>query len=544
MRQVHDYTIMDTFLKNQFQCISMAVHAINNNEIALINEIEKQSPISAGDYQMLTEKMTNLTFSNADGKYTLITIYNEGRPFPTFIKNFRLDSAAKRELFERILDKISHYDGLPNALLALLIDENQIIIADDDVLLNEIINLDKYDEQVSFHEPLKIIIEKLFDLLNSPAESDLLAYVNSDQFYLQDSLRNVIDNLKQQVFKPTTTESGAVSGDDDSATRAQQDEDEITVFAQLNENRTAKTESEDDQEIEPALSELLQFDRTAPIVEKDDDVILLAGETPTETQDDDVILLAGATVESDDQMSSSAPLDDADVKTESVDDSVNKEIIAPTDRQSEPALSEGDLAETTPDDLEGESLVDYRQRVYGKQSGIGDEVQSETREQIEDDECSPQPEATQVIEADDVRTDFAKAETVQPDESQSDTIIEDDAATAHATTSQAAPSRDQVPDLDFYFPIRKRDTAKEPAPPKAAETSAKKMRPARSRAQRRRRLIWLIVVISIIVLFKLLWPQTNTATGWQPLNDHRAAPATRCCQQVNDWHCPLSVPQI
>ncbi len=202
MRQVHDYTVMQIFLKNAFQCISMAVHTNDDNEVVLINEIEKGELIDLATYDALTEKLTNLSFYNSDGKYTLVTLYNEGLPFPTFAQNYQLDSEQRQQLLFRILDKISAYDGLPKYLLPILIDENQIIISDDDVLLNEIINFDKYDKRARFQDALKVIVEKLLDGDGDAKSHAILDYLKAEEFKNSTSLSDVIGAIKNIAAEP------------------------------------------------------------------------------------------------------------------------------------------------------------------------------------------------------------------------------------------------------------------------------------------------------------------------------------------------------
>ncbi len=202
MRQVHDYIIMDTFLENDLQCISMGTHSKRTNEIALINEIEKDTLISPSTFNALTKHLTNLQFSNSDSKYTLITLYNEGVPFPTFMQNYKLQNEERRELLLRILNKIENYNELPEDILSLLIDENQIIISDEDILLNEIINLDKYDTSVTFQDSLKIILEKVLDLCDAKPCYDINEYLSSDQFYQAASLSEIIDSIRELVNRP------------------------------------------------------------------------------------------------------------------------------------------------------------------------------------------------------------------------------------------------------------------------------------------------------------------------------------------------------
>ncbi len=199
MRQVHDYTVMQTFLQNDYQCISMAVHATNSNEIALINEIEKDDLINDTTFDALTERMTNLSFYNSDGKYTLITIYNEGMPFPTYITNYQLEIEERCQLFDKISEKFCAYEGLSEDILALLIDENQITISSDTVLLNEIINLAKYDKNNSFHDGLKVILEKLFNGMIDQSELSLADYLSGDVYYRTESLKAVMATIKQLV---------------------------------------------------------------------------------------------------------------------------------------------------------------------------------------------------------------------------------------------------------------------------------------------------------------------------------------------------------
>ncbi len=199
MRQVHDYVIMDTFLKNDLQCISMGTHSNRNNEIALINEIEKGTLINSAAFKALTKHLTNLEFSNSDGKYTLVTLYNEGVPFPIYMQNYKLQNDERKDLLINILDKIVVYNELPADLLSLLIDENQIIISDGEILLNEIINLEKYDTSTTFQDSLKVILEKVLALCDSKPCYDINDYLSSDQFYHANSLIEIIDHIKQLV---------------------------------------------------------------------------------------------------------------------------------------------------------------------------------------------------------------------------------------------------------------------------------------------------------------------------------------------------------
>ncbi len=220
MRQVHDYVIMDTFLKNELQCISMGTHASKTNEVALINEIEKGGILDNETFNSLTKCLTNLQFSNSDGKYTLITLYNEGVPFPTYMQNYNLQNDDCNNLLLKLLDKVALYNGLPNELLPLLIDENQIIISDGNIRLNEIINLAKYDTSVTFQDSLKIIMEKLLDLCNSKSCHAISDYLNSDQFYQEDNLFVVIEDIRRLV---ENNKADAAPPDIDS-TENQQDE--------------------------------------------------------------------------------------------------------------------------------------------------------------------------------------------------------------------------------------------------------------------------------------------------------------------------------
>ncbi len=243
MRQVYDYVIMDTFLKNDLQCISMGAHSTNNNEIALINEIEKDSLISNSTFNALVRHLTNLQFSNSDSKYTLVTLYNEGVPFPIFMQNYQLQNDERKALLLKILDKIAVYNELPDDLLSLLIDENQIIISDSDILLNEIINLEKYDTSVTYQDSLKIILEKVLDLCDCKPCYDINDYLTSDKYYQASSLIEIIDSIKTLVENVTPIE------DDENQTPIEDELNQAPIDDDVNQSQTTETNDANDDRV-------------------------------------------------------------------------------------------------------------------------------------------------------------------------------------------------------------------------------------------------------------------------------------------------------
>ncbi len=475
MRQIHDYTVMQTFLENEFQCISMAVHATNSSEIALINEIKKDGLISVSAFNALTEKLTNLSFSKLDENYTLITTYNEGVPFPNFINNYQLTEEQRLQLMDRIFDKISAYDGLPKALMAVLIDENQITISDDDVLLNEIINLDKYDTTLSFQESLKVILEKLFNGIENESKSALDDYLNSRDYRRAESLTAAIATIKQIV--------------DDS-------KNVVESESSASQEKTATTENEQfDLPVDPSVASILFRKSSEAQVSTeqtvDENIISTEREIvdevalPEPDTSDDIVL-------DEQDTSDDAVLDEPDTS----DDAVLTELNTSEDDVA--AKTEASDDNSIIDDLPPLDFLMYNQSLDDSETATNT---TEAMADIYDDQ--------QVLSDDLPQLDFLSANRPP-------------SYTEQINDEYVAPAADTT--------VKQRFTKPEAAPTQSDTPYSTTKRTPKTRIQRRRRLIWLVVVILIIILFKLMWPSEAVRTSEQSsiLSSHVTYCQTSC----------------
>jgi len=189
MNQLDRYKLLEPFYQEPYQTIYMAINKDKEDEVALVNTIDRDKDISDTDFEKLVHHLTNVSYYSLDDKLILVTSYNEGIPIINYLKNYPLDADERIALLTLYLKGIQEYDSLSASLQSCLIELNQIVVHNNGIFFNEIITLKSLKPPTTLHSKILQVVDAFGFNSNDATSLRILEFFNSGAFLNIQSLK-------------------------------------------------------------------------------------------------------------------------------------------------------------------------------------------------------------------------------------------------------------------------------------------------------------------------------------------------------------------
>lgn len=212
MKQIDRYTLLEQFHKEPYQTIYMAINKEKEHEIGLVNLIDRNGPLTEDNFQQLVRHLHNVAFYDSSDQFKLITLFNEGMPLGSFLKNMRPSDETRLQLLSDILKGFSDYDPLPVRFKCALMDSHQLVVNQNQVFMNEVIFLKHLVETDDFHRKIKEVADMLLIGVNSPIAKHIQAFFRSTAFMQIPTIKSIHHQCLRLLDGDTMVLVDAVSG--------------------------------------------------------------------------------------------------------------------------------------------------------------------------------------------------------------------------------------------------------------------------------------------------------------------------------------------
>lgn len=197
MNQIDRYTLLEQFHKESHQSIHMAIHKDKDHEIALVNRIDRDGPLSEDTFLQLVRHLNNVSFYDVADQFTLVTQYHGGMPLISYVSRMRPSDEDRLQLFNDVLRGMIDYDSLSADFKSVLMDAQQIVVNKGTVNFNEILFLKNLQNPVDFHQRIRDIGSMILKDVQSPIARHVLAFLQSQAFADNSSVKSIFSQCQR-----------------------------------------------------------------------------------------------------------------------------------------------------------------------------------------------------------------------------------------------------------------------------------------------------------------------------------------------------------
>lgn len=197
MNQIDRYTLLEQFHKESHQSIHMAIHKDKDHEIALVNRIDRNGPLSEETFLQLVRHLNNVSFYDIADQFTLVTQYHGGMPLISYVSRMRPSDDDRLQLFNDVLRGMMDYDSLSAEFKSALMDAQQIVVNKGNVNFNEVLFLKNLQNPVDFHQRIRDIGNLILKDVQSPIARHVLAFLQSQAFADNASVKSIFSQCQR-----------------------------------------------------------------------------------------------------------------------------------------------------------------------------------------------------------------------------------------------------------------------------------------------------------------------------------------------------------
>ncbi len=141
------FNVLEVFEQNPYQKIMMGAKIDQPDDVVVINVFTKGGRVGAAFKQALETTLDNLIhLEDNENELVVVTEYKEGTSLAHYLESFSSTPEDRANLAYDYLNKVKRYEAFDPYFTSIFVDDNQVIVQNGELLLNELIIVDKQIE--------------------------------------------------------------------------------------------------------------------------------------------------------------------------------------------------------------------------------------------------------------------------------------------------------------------------------------------------------------------------------------------------------------